>query len=347
MLPLHLLDGLVLVRLHPGQHPGPHDAQVLDAALEQRRCHHGHPGSRHHGLERILALVHAARHGQTRPDVTVQDGDPVEAHEQLVGARQGEPGHNLEALEIEVRQVEAVEEHQRVGAGTIQPLGQMGQRAEGVPDLDGDGNLHARLHVADQLHVHVLDVGRRHRGVGGDIVDVELQRIGAGLLDLPGVVDPAPGGHPVEAADDRNAHRGLDPAKMLQIGVGTEVIAPHVGKVRERLRVALGAVREMMVEIVALERDLLFEERREHHGRRSRIFHPTDIAHVLAERTGRGHERAREPESEVLGGEINHACPPAPVPAAGRPARCSYSRQRDCTSLCASSNSLRAVSGSL
>jgi len=187
----------------------------------------------------------------------------------------------------------------------------MGQRAEGVPDLDGDGNLHARLHIAHQLHVHVLDVGRGHRGVGGDVVDVELQRIGTCLLDLPGVIDPASRGHPVEAADDGNAHRGLDPAKMLQVGVGTEVVAPHVGKVRERLRVALGAVREMMVEIVALERDLLFEERREHHRRRSRVFHPADIAHVLAERTGRGHERAREPESEVPGGEINHACPPA------------------------------------
>src|SRR6266542_4200583 len=97
---LHLLDGLVLVRLHPGQHPGAHDAHVLDPALEERRRHHGHPGARHHGLERILAFVHAPRHRQPGPDVAVQDGDPVEAHEQLVGARQREAGHDLETLEI-------------------------------------------------------------------------------------------------------------------------------------------------------------------------------------------------------------------------------------------------------
>ena len=71
--------------------------------------------------------VHAPGDGEIGPDVTVEDGDPVQPHQQLVRARQREVRHDLEVLQIEVRQVEAVEQHQRVGARPVEA------RARGWP----------------------------------------------------------------------------------------------------------------------------------------------------------------------------------------------------------------------
>ena len=72
--------------------------------------------ARHHRLQHVLRGVDASGDRQVGPDVTVEDRDPVQPHEQLVRARQGQARHDLELLEVEVRQVEAVEEHQPVGA---------------------------------------------------------------------------------------------------------------------------------------------------------------------------------------------------------------------------------------
>ena len=67
-----------------------------------------------------------------------------------------------------------------------------------------------------------FDVGRAQRHVAGGVVDVQLEPVGAGLLEQPRVVDPPAGRDAVERGHHRNADGGLDPAQMLEVLVGPE-----------------------------------------------------------------------------------------------------------------------------
>jgi len=111
-----------------------------------------------------------------------------------------------------------------------------------VPELHRDGDRDVSLDVAHQVDVHLLDLAASQLGIGGNVVDVQLERVRAGLLDLPGVRDPAARRDTVEAADDRDVHGRLGPPDVLEVGVGAEVVARHVREVRDRLGIALSAV---------------------------------------------------------------------------------------------------------
>ena len=111
---------------------------------------------------------------------------------------------DLEIVQIEVRLVEAVEQHQRVGAGLVEAARDVGGGAEDMAELDRDRDADARLDLPHQVHVLLLHVLAGHVRVGGDVVDVQLQRIGAGFLESARVAVQPPGGDPVEAGDDRN-----------------------------------------------------------------------------------------------------------------------------------------------
>ena len=155
---------------------------------------------------------------------------------------QPEESLDIEALQVEVRQVEAIEEDQRIGTGTVEMLRQIGDRAKRVPELHRDGDRDVSLHISHEVHVHLLDLASRQLGIGGNVVDVQLERVRAGLLDLPGVGDPAARRDAVEAADDRDAHGCLGPPDVFEVSVGPKVVARHVREVRERLGIGIGAV---------------------------------------------------------------------------------------------------------
>ena len=97
--------------------------------LEQRGGHHGDLGARHHRLQHVLRGVDAAGDRQVGPDVAVEDRDPVQAQEQLVAGSTGSAWRHLQLVEVEVRLVEAVEEHQPVRAGVVQ-VGGRGWRTQ-------------------------------------------------------------------------------------------------------------------------------------------------------------------------------------------------------------------------
>ena len=59
------------------------------------------------------------------------------------------------------------------------------------------------LYIADDVQVHLRYLDAADGGIGRDIVDVEFQGVGAGLLDHAGILDPAARRHAVQAADDR------------------------------------------------------------------------------------------------------------------------------------------------
>ena len=139
----------------------------------------------------------------------------------------------------------------------------------------------AGLHLRDQVNVHLFHLAAAHLGIGGNEIDVQFQGIGAGFLDLLCVPHPAAGGSAVQAADDGNLHGLLGAAQVLQIAVGAQVVARHVGDVGQRLRKALRSLPQEVIQGVAFHLDLLLEQGGEHDGGGSGIFHAPDIAHVL------------------------------------------------------------------
>ena len=70
-------------------------------------------------------------------NLPVQDGDPVQPQQQFVRRTQAQVRPDLQRGQVEVRLVEAVEQHQRVGPRLGQPPGEGGRGAEERPDFHG------------------------------------------------------------------------------------------------------------------------------------------------------------------------------------------------------------------
>ncbi len=89
---------------------------------------------------------------------------------------------------------------------------------------------------------------------------------------------------------------------MLQVALGSAVVAEHVGKVADAFRTDIFAGRDEAVQFEALQFDLLFEQRLQNHGRRARIFHAANVADVRAHGRGGGHQRIPQFQSQISGG---------------------------------------------
>ncbi len=62
-------------------------------------------------------------------DPAVEDRDPAQRQAQVVRVAQRQARHNLQHLQVQVRLVEAVEQHQAVGAGLDEAPSDIGQRS--------------------------------------------------------------------------------------------------------------------------------------------------------------------------------------------------------------------------
>ena len=128
-----------------------------------------------------------------------QDREPAQAQEQLVRAREVEPRHDLEVLDVDVGLVEAVEDHEAVGPGALEPPREVGERRVEGRELDGDRDRDGLPHGRDDGDRAVLDVFARLERIGRELVDVDLEGVGARLLDQARVLDPALRGRAVQA----------------------------------------------------------------------------------------------------------------------------------------------------
>ncbi len=72
----------------------------------------------------------------------VENGSPPDAEKELLRGAQGESRCNLEVFYIQVRLVEAVEEHEAIGAGFRDTVSRVGEGGEKGRELDGQGNLY-------------------------------------------------------------------------------------------------------------------------------------------------------------------------------------------------------------
>ncbi len=74
-------------------------------------------GARHHALQHVGGVMHAAGDGDVGFDLMVEDGSPVEAETQFMRTAQHQVRRDLHLLQVEVGLIEAVEDDDAIGAG--------------------------------------------------------------------------------------------------------------------------------------------------------------------------------------------------------------------------------------
>ena len=149
-----------------------------------------------------------------------QDGDPAQGQPQLPGLAQLDPGDDVERLEVEVGLVEAVEQHQPVGAGVDDLLREVGHRRVVGAELHGQRDRATAERTAPTISRSSCSTScGRPRRIGGHPVEVELERIGAGVLQQPGVARPSRRGGGVQAGDDRDRQLGLERLQPGEVAV--------------------------------------------------------------------------------------------------------------------------------
>jgi len=298
---LHLLDRDIFVLLHPIEQVLADVVEVADAVLEQGGSHHGNLGPGHHRLEHVHGGVNAAGDGDVALHQRRDDGDPVQAQQQFIGGAEDQVRRHGQVFQVDVGLVEAVKQHQGISAGGIEFPRHVGEGAEGVAELDGHGDLHAAFHLLDEIAILALDLLGGGVGIVGDIVDVQFQGIGAGLLHLFRILRPAAARDAVEAGDDGNINGRFCVMDQLQVGVGADLVTRQVGEIAERFGKTVDAVGQAAIEVVAVDGDLLLEERMEDDGRCAVVFHLADIGEVLGQRRAGDHQGVFQRQAEIFG----------------------------------------------
>src|SRR5262249_21963419 len=93
-------------------------------------------------------------------------------------------------LQIDVRLIESVEQHQPIDIQVIQTDCHVCETAEVRTELDGERNLCGSPNTANRLDVNIFRCTPGDLGACRYSVDIQFQRIGAGLCDPPRVADP-------------------------------------------------------------------------------------------------------------------------------------------------------------
>ena len=86
----------------------------------------------------------------------------------------------------------------------VELFGKMSGRGEERREFHRDGDGDAGLDRLEDVEGALLHRDARFVRIGGDVIDVEFERVGPGLLDEAGVVGPAADADAVERADDRD-----------------------------------------------------------------------------------------------------------------------------------------------
>jgi hypothetical protein len=166
-----------------------------------------------------------------------------------------------ECLGIDVRLQEAVEKHECVGSGLVQPQRKLAEGTEVRAQLDGDRHRDRRLHASEDIDVAFLHVAAGDARVTREVVDVQLDRGGACVLHQASVVRPSFWGDPVEARDDWNVGGGRGTLDEAEVTGGAGVVLDDGRYVIERLGEALGRAVDDLRSARFLLAQLLLEER--------------------------------------------------------------------------------------
>ena len=171
-----------------------------------------------------------------------------------------------ELLGIDVRLQEAIEQHQRVRPGLVEAQHHLAGRAEVGTQLDRDRHADGGLDVLQDIDVTLFDLAAGDLGITGEVVDVQLDRGGAGVLHRAGVFRPPFRGDAVEARDHGNVDGRDGALQQDQVTTGAAVLFDHGGEVVQRLGKALGRLLDEPDGSRRLLSQLLLEQR-EHDDR--------------------------------------------------------------------------------
>lgn len=130
----------------------------------------------------------------------------------------------------------------------------------------------------------LLDVATCHRQIGRDKVDIELYRIGAGVLQPARIVDPAGLRDTVQTGNHRDAERLLGSAHHVEITLRPKAAATVA---RKKLSASAHPLRRpfgAMFKLIPLRENLLLEDRRQHDGAGTGIFKPAELVEIAIQR---------------------------------------------------------------
>ena len=102
-------------------------------------------------------------------------------------------------------------------------------------ELDRHRHGHRVLDARQDVEVALLDVAAGGMRVAREVVDVQLDRGGAGVLHRPGVVGPAARRDAVEAADHRDVDGGHGALEQAHVGTRAGLLLGLVREVGQRL----------------------------------------------------------------------------------------------------------------
>ena len=215
------------------------------------------------------------------------------------GLRQADAGHHGERFGVDVGLQEPVEQHQPVRAGLVEPQRHLAGRAEVRAQLDRDRHGHRVLDPRQDVEVALLDVAAGDVRVAGEVVDVQLDRGGAGVLHRPRVVGPAAGRDAVEAGDHRDVDGGRGALEQAQVAARAGLLLGGGREVGQRLGEALGAGVGQPRVPRRLAAQLLLEQRVEHHRADAGVGQAPHAVHGLRQRRRRRDERVAQGEAHV------------------------------------------------
>ena len=127
----------------------------------------------------------------------------------------------------------------------------------------------------------LLDRAGGKFGIGGNRINITLQRVRSRLLDEPGILGPATDGGAVEAGNDGHRYCLLGPADVIQIALRSQ---PELIGLREetyRLRKTVRSFSQMVFQFEAFLPQLLLEQRIQHNGGCARILELANAIDLL------------------------------------------------------------------
>ena len=83
--------------------------------------------------------------------------------------------------------------------------------------------MHRALYFPNNVGINLLRLGAGEVHAGGNEVEIALDGVGSGLLDLAGKLGPTAQSRAVKAGDDRNVHGGFGLANVIEIAFGAGV----------------------------------------------------------------------------------------------------------------------------
>ena len=223
-----------------------------------------------------------------------------------MGGAEQQVGPQLQGFDVEIGLVKAVEEHQPIGSGRHQSGRQGAEVGEKGAEFHRQRQGHLGAHLGDDLLHLGLDRGAAEAGIGGNGINIQFDRLGAGLLDLAGQLHPAAGPKAIEAGDHRHPQPGPGLADQIEIGLGTAVAEGPFRQVAEGLGIAVATSDGVAVQLQLVALDLLFKQGMEHDRAGPGQLERLELGQAFAQGRRRPHhQRVAQLQAQVGGGEID------------------------------------------